>query len=82
MTPPPAVYSGQSAIREQLVGRALAIEAWILVFWLVSVCDHGLSQVLGVSVEPSYLLACCSQAWLTFLRKVSLWELSVPKLRT
>lgn len=34
MTPLPAAYSGQSAIREQLVGRALAIEAWILVFWL------------------------------------------------
>lgn len=29
-----AAYGGQSAIREQLVGRAVAIEAWILVFWL------------------------------------------------
>lgn len=34
MTPPPAVYGGQSAIKEQLVGRALAMEAWIPVFWL------------------------------------------------
>ncbi|XP_035757966.1 lysosomal cobalamin transporter ABCD4 isoform X1 [Egretta garzetta] len=50
VVPPPAAYNGQSVIREQLVGRALAVE----VFWLYpSVTMVG---PCGAQLPPSMLL--------------------------